>query len=185
MDIQTIISEADILVPNPFSTADKVIWLNEVNQVFFDVVKIPLVARFNAVTGTAQYTLASGVRAKNIDTVMIGSTMYVSAQYGTVQPGRALWDFDDSTSSLTLSPAPILSVASMVRYSRIGTTTFTSSALSAVPDAPAEYHWLYVPGLCEKIAQALDDIAKANNYGAVLRNGLNVAAQNYQGAGSR
>lgn len=183
LTLQNIIDEADTLVPNAFTPADKVAWLNVVNQAFFDVVKIPLHERFNVTKEESTYTLDSGIRAKNIDKVTVGYSDYDSALTAEQQAGRALWDFNDSDHKLTLLPTPIQSDFGVVRYFRIGTTTFVSTTLTANPDAPPEYHHLYVLGLAERIAQALDDADKANNYGAAFMDGLNVAAQQYRAAG--
>ncbi len=182
MDIKTIINEADIRVPNSFSGADKVDWLNEINNQFFDVVKIPKIEPFTGVNGTAEYTLATGVRSKNIDYVLLGTSQYDS--FDDMKPGRNFWTFDDGTHKIKLSSVPIASGQGYVRYFQIGVTTFLATDLeadpvTATPDAPAEYHWLYVVGLSEKIAQAMDDAVKANNYGGIYRNGLLTAAQNY------
>lgn len=179
LTLQNIISEADVLVPNAYSPPDKVSWLNAINQDFFSIVKIPLTASFNAMIGTAEYTLPTDVRAKNIDKVMVGLTKYRSMLEEDVQPAQNYWLFNDTTKKLTLTPAPYKNEPGIVRYHMIATTTFTSGSLTAQPDAPPEYHWIYVIGLCSKIAKAQDDIAKANNYMSEFQNALNVAAQNY------
>ena len=55
--------------------------------------------------------------------------------------------------------------------------------MTAVPDAPPEYHWILVIGLCEKLAKATDDTTNPNNYGSDYKTSLTVAAQNYQKVG--
>lgn len=178
MKLSDIIAEADIRVPNEFTEPNKTDWLNEINQQFFDVVKIPQIETFTAAKGTSEYTLGAGIRSKNIDRVFVGNAVYDSFQYGNIKPGRGFWTFDDTTHKLKLSPSP-LSNAGVVRYFLIGTTTFLSSNLTVSPDAPSEYHWLYVLGLCERIAKAQNDVDLGNNYATDFINGLNVAAQNY------
>lgn len=179
MDLQAIINEADVMVPNTYNVPDKISWLNAVNQEFFNVVKIPLVNVQASTTGP-EYTLPTGVRAKNIDLVQVGLTQYRSLLDDNVRPGENVWNFDDTTLKITLTPAPYQTGLSIrVRYHRTATTTFTSSVLTTEPDAPIEYHWLYVVGLCSRIAKSMDDLAKANNYENDYRAGLNVAAANY------
>ena len=180
MDLSTIISEADTRMPNAFDNAQKVDWLNEINQEFFDVVKIPKIIRFDAVTGGDSYILDSFVRSKNVDQVRVGSTGYASLQYEPVPAGRNFWTLDDDTHELIISPAPLADETGYVRYRKIATTTFLVGTLTAVPDAPSEYHWIYILGLCERIAMAMDDIPKSNNFGAQYRNNLLVAQQNFQ-----
>nr|WP_256703276.1 hypothetical protein [Paenibacillus peoriae] len=69
-----------------------------------------------------------------------------------------------------------------MRYSRIGTTTYTSSNLTIEPDAPLEYQWTYIPALAAYIAHSQDDAVKASNYENQYKAAWNVAAQNYQKA---
>lgn len=179
MNLQEILNEADVMVPNPYGVPDKVAWLNAINQEFFNVVKIPLL-HVMASTASSEYTLPNTVRAKNINLVQVGMTNYRSILDEDVRPGQNSWSFDDTTFKLTLTPAPYQAgLPIRVRYHRTATSTFTSSALTVTPDAPLEYHWLYVVGLCSRVAKAMDDLAKANNYENDFRAGLNVASANY------
>lgn len=179
MNLLEIISEADTLVPNAYQPADKVIWLNEVNNEFFDIVKIPMISKFDTVSNVSEYSLPSDVRTKNIDLVRVGLLQYRSMQNEDVLPAQNYWIFDDNMKKITLSPAPYRTDVMIVRYHRIATSTFVSSNLQVTPDAPPEYHWVYTLGLCARIAKAQDDINKANNYSAEYQNALNVASQNY------
>jgi len=181
MNLSTIIAEADIMVPNAVSTADKVTQLNFFNQDFFNTVKIPKLARFTGVAGQADYVLASDVRQKNVDLVEVGLLKYQNLQNDGVNPTQNVFSFDDETSKLTLSPAPYKSaLPGILRYHRIGTTTFTAGNLNAAPDAPEEYHWTFVPALASWLASTQDDSIKAANYEAQYRAGWSTASQNHQ-----
>lgn len=182
MTLSTIIAEADARVPNSFNDAQKTSWLNEVNNQFFDVVKIPAVYVFTS-SSLGSYVLPATVRSKNVDLVTVGTRRYTSAQYENVSPGRNYWTLDDANQTLSISPDPVSGDKGMVRYRKIPTTTFVSTALTATPDAPDEYHWLYILGLCERIANALDDIPRASNYGQQYAAQLTVAQANYQQGG--
>lgn len=180
MNIQTIINEADILVPNEVNTADKVIVLTALNQDFFNVVKIPRTAPFTPIKDQATYTLPSEVRLKNIDLVMCGVVKYKELLPSISNPMQNTFTYDDSTYVLTLRPAPYQAgLQGLVRYSRIATTTFSASNLSAIPDMPEEYHYSLVLGLADYLAQTQDDGAKAGNYENQYKAMWNVAAQNY------
>lgn len=180
LTIKTIIDESDIMVPNAYETSDKVIWLNEINQDFFDKVKIPLISRFITIANKEDYKLSSSVRAKNIDRVQVGPYVYENGLTEDVNPTLNHHTFDDTTNTLTLSPAPLRSgLSGFIRYFRIAITNFVVSNLNAVPDAPPEYHWIYTLGLCARIAKSQDEIAKGNNYESSYNNALSVAAQNY------
>lgn len=174
MKISEIISEADVLVPNAFTTSEKIPWLNAINQEFFDVVKIPKYATFNP---SPSVTLPSDIRAKNIDYLRIGNIRYRNFLTEDVKPKELHFIFDDESSTLTLSS--VGDGMGQIRYFRIPTSIFTTSNLNAEPDAPLEYHWIYVVGLCERIAKANGDTVRANNYGQDYQNALRVAAQNY------
>lgn len=181
MQISEIIAEADVRMPNSFSSAQKVSWLNEVNQEFFDVVKIPSFASFTipASGATGTYTVPNDVRAKNIYKMFVGSRIYSSIQYEDVTPGRNYWTLDEVQSAITIVPDGFPNEKGVITYAKIGTTTFVSATLTTVPDAPKEYHWLYILGLCERIAIAMDDIAKSNNFGSEYRTNLSTAQANY------
>lgn len=177
-----IITEADILVPNEYVAADKVPWLNALNQEFFDVVKIPQTATFTTTAATKTYTLTGTIKEKNIDKVMAGYLKYRSLNYEDVQPGQNYFTFNESSNVLTLSSAPSQSgVSGIARYAKSAVTTFTVAAVATqTPDAPGEYHWIIVLGLAEYIAKANEEDEKASNYGGQYRAALQTAAQNYQ-----
>lgn len=181
MNLSEIIGEADVRVPNGFDNAQKVTWLNELNNEFFDVVKIPKSASFTTTANIATVVVApTDVRGKNIDRVHVGRGIFPSFLYQEVQPGRGYHTFDDSSRTLTVVPTPTAALAGIVKYFQISTTTFVSNSLTASPDAPAEYHWIFILGLAEKIAAAMDDIPRSSNYGQQYRAQLTVAQANYQ-----
>jgi hypothetical protein len=66
--------------------ANKVSFLNEINQEFFSVGKMPLAFLFTAIAGTATYPTSSGVRSKNIDLVNVGITRDISFQNDDLLP---------------------------------------------------------------------------------------------------
>ncbi|MEF3312324.1 hypothetical protein PV433_25905 [Paenibacillus sp. GYB004] len=181
LTIQQIMDEADILVPNKVPTVDKVLQITEINRDFFETVKIPKLARFTSST-FSDYILVSDVREKNIDLVSVGMLKYRSLDGDAVNPLQPVYAFDDTTRTLTLSPAPYQSgLQGIVRYRRIGTVTYTTGNLSATPEAPEEYHGSYIVALASWLANTQDDSAKAANYEAQYRAVWNVAAQNYAG----
>lgn len=179
MLLSEIITESDVRVVNAFASAQKAQWLNEVNQEFFDIVKIPQIALFNGVAGVNAYPLPPSVRAKNIDKVMIGNVVYESALYGDIRAGHNHYIVEDNTQFLSFLPAPTLGGQGIVRYYRLPTSVYTSSNLNVQPDAPAEYHWIYILGLASRTAKAMDDAAKGNNLAADYQNALLIAQQNY------
>lgn len=183
LTLEEIIAEADILVPNGNQDPEKTAWLNEINSYFFEVVKIPNIAPFTNVIDQADYILTGTIKARNISQVQTGSMKYKNILFEDVKPFENYFTFDEPSKNLTLSPAPIQAGNGIAKYASVAKTTFLSSDLSVNPDAPDEYHWIYVLGLCEKIALAMDDIQKANNYGQDYRNALTVAAQNYASIG--
>lgn len=183
LSLQEIINEADVLVPNAYSNGDKVNWINILNQQFFEVVKIPRLYTFNTVGGQAQYTLYNQIRSNNIDKVHVGNVIYRSFGLEDVQPTQNFFTYDDNNFTLALFPPPYGVLFAKVRYYQMATTSFISGNLTVPPDAPPEYHWTYVIGLCSYIAKAMDDISKANNYMSDYQAALNIAAQNYRPLG--
>jgi hypothetical protein len=183
LTLQQIIDEVDKLIPNLLTNADKVTQLNAINQDFFNVVKIPKLATFAALKGQATYTLAHDVRAKNIDYVKCGLLNYRDMQSDNVRPTDNVFSFDDATKVLTLSPAPYQLIQGFLRYHRIATSTFTGANLSAVPDAPAEYHGSYITALAAWIALTQDELVKASVFESQYKATWNAASQNYQQGG--
>jgi hypothetical protein len=181
LTIEQIFAEVDTLVPNFFDAAKKVTWINEINKEFFEVVKIPLVHQFVTEGGISSYDLPSTARSNNVIRVQVGSTLYNSMQYEDVRPGHNFWVVDDATQKMQLNPKPSLTgQVGVVNYHKISTKTFLTSTISAdKPDAPEEYHWSYVLGLCERVAKAMNDVTLANNFGNDYRSQLSLAQQNY------
>ena len=182
MDLTSIISEADLLVPNEVPTADKIVALNSLNQDFFNTVKIPRVLPLTPVKDQAAYTISTEVRLKNIDLLMVGIIKYHELIPGTTNPLQNTYTFDDSTHVLTLRPAPYATgLQGVLRYARVATTTFTAGNLTAVPDAPEEFHWTYYVGLAAYLASAVDDLTKATMYEAQYSKAWNAADVQYTG----
>jgi hypothetical protein len=181
LTIQEIIAEADVLVPNPYSNTEKIAWLNAINQEFFDVVKIPNTETFSSVTGIKTYTLTGNIKEKSIDKVMIGNLKYRSLNYEDVQPAQNWYTFNNATKLLTLSTAASQSgITGIVRFYQVALTNFATGTVGTdVPDAPAEYHWIYVLGLAEYIAKANKQEENVSKYGDQYRNALATAAKNY------
>lgn len=178
MNLQNIIDEADIRVPNAFSVDQKVDWLNEVNYEFFDVVKIPKVATV-AVDGVAsQFTVPTDLREKNVRKVVIGSNYYRSMVFEDITAAFNYFTINETTNKIDFFPKPPAGNAVIV-YDQMGTAPFVSTTLTASPVAPTEYHWLYVLGLAVRIAKSMNDVALANNYENDYKNNLSIAQQNF------
>lgn len=186
LTLEQLINESGVLVSNEYSIAEKVVWLNALNHEFFDMVKIPQTEQFTSVAGTKTYTLTGTIKEKDIDKVMAGTLKYRSLNYEDVQPAQNWYTFNETTRVLTLSSAPSQSgKISILRYAKSASTTFTTGGIATqTPDAPDEYHWIFVLGLAEYIAKAGEEAEKAQNYGDQYRNALQVAAQNYQKEGA-
>ncbi|OMF00294.1 hypothetical protein BK124_11605 [Paenibacillus amylolyticus] len=180
MNLNQIISEADMLVPNEVDLADKVLWLNALNQDFFNVVKIPKIAHFDCVAGQTDYVLPSEISQKNIDKLLVGPSQYRSLDREDVTPYQNAFAYDDSTRTLSLFPAPYDAFKGFLRYHRVATSNFVSTTLTVPPDAPEEYHWTFIPALAAMLANSQDDSVKASNYENQYKAAWNVASQNYQ-----
>lgn len=178
MDIKTIIDEADIRVPNAFSIDQKVDWLNEVNNEFFDIVKIPKVHSMATDGVVKDFTVPTDMREKNIRKVVVGSTFYRSMIYENVTTSFNYYILDEVTNKLALEPKPPVSKL-IVIYDKIATNPFLATNTAAEPEAPKEYHWLFILGLCVRIAKAMNDAGLANNYENDFKNNLAVAQQNF------
>lgn len=180
MNIQEIIDEADIRVPNAFSVNQKVDWLNEVNNEFFDIVKIPKVFNYTIpATPPATITAPTDMREKNIRKIVNGSTFYRSMIYENITTSFNYYTLDDTTNALTLEPMAKANSKLIVIYDKISTNPFVVTTMTAEPEAPKEYHWLYILGLAVRIAKAMNDAGLANNYENDFKNNLAVAQQNF------
>jgi hypothetical protein len=178
MNLQLIIDEADVRVPNAFAVDQKVDWLNEINYEFFDIVKIPKSASV-AVDGIAtQFTIPTDVREKNIRKVVVGSNYYRSIVYEEITAAFNYYTIDETTNKINFTPKPPAGTAVLI-YDTMGVIPFVSTTLTAIPVAPTEYHWIYVLGLCVRIAKAMSDVVLANNYENDYKGNLMIAQQNY------
>ncbi|MDC6267714.1 phage adaptor protein [Lysinibacillus fusiformis] len=180
LTLQQIIKEADVRVPNPFDAAQKISWLNEINVEFFEIVRIPKVFRFMVNGGTDTYALPASIRSHAVESVRNQAVMYESIQYEKVQPGRNYWNLDDDTHQLTLFPRPTINAEAIINYRKKTESIYLTTDLSAKPDAPAEFHYAYILGLCERIAKAMNDVTLANNYANDYRGQLSVAQERYK-----
>lgn len=178
MNLTTIIEEADIRVPNVFTPAQKVDWLNEVNYEFFDIVKIPKTAIVLTDGTSGTFPVPSDLREKNVRKVVVGSSFYRSMKYEDINTAFNYFTVDDSAHQVTLSPKPPAGTAVMV-YDQMSVNPFISTNLDAEPDAPVEYHWIYILGLAVRIAKAMNDVTLAANYENDYKGNLSVAQQNY------
>lgn len=179
MKISEIIAEADILVPNNVPSPNKVTHLNSLVTDFYNVVKIPKIAKFTTVAGQTNYALGTDIRSKNIDKVQVENFRYSSVERDDYRPTQTGFIFDDDTSTLSLNPAPYDALPAFVRYHKIATSFVTSANLEAVPGIPSEYHWTLVPALAAYLAKTQDDGIKAANYESEYKAAWNVAGQNY------
>jgi hypothetical protein len=178
MNLQTIIDEADVRIPNAFSSDQKVDWLNEVNYEFFDIIKIPKTASITLDGITNQFSVPVDLREKNVRKVVVGSNYYRSMIYDDITAAFNYYTIDEATNKIVFTPKPPAGNAVIV-YDMLSTTPFVSTTLTASPVAPTEYHWLYVLGLCVRIAKAMNDVTLANNYESDYKNNLSVAQQNF------
>lgn len=180
LTLTQIIEEVDALVPNSFDVDKKILWLNELNKEFFEVVQIPLIHQFASVAGKKVYSIDPKIRSNKVDAVRVAQTFYQSMQYEDVGPGHNFWVIDDETQELILEPVtPIDGQLGVVKYTKVPQTTFVKTELTVTPDAPPEYHWVYVLGMCERTAKAMNDVSLANNYAVDYRNQLSLAQQNF------
>jgi hypothetical protein len=178
MNIQTIMDEADVRVPNVFSSAQKVDWLNEVNFEFFDLVKIPKTETITTDGVNDTFFVPLDAREKNVRKVVAGTSFYRSMNYEDISAAVNYYTIDEYENTITLVPKPRAGKVVMV-YNQMGVLPFVSTNLTASPMAPDEYHWLYVLGLCSRVAKAMNDVTIANNYESDYKNGIAAAQQNF------
>jgi hypothetical protein len=180
MNINQIIEEANLLVPNELSIADKVMFLNQINQDFFNVVKIPYPLYFPTFKGQQTYVINDVVRAKNIDAVHVGVLKYRELRADTTNPLQNTYVFNDYENTITLNPPPYQDgLQGFMRYFYISVIPFSALEVNAVPESPSEYHWTYAVALASYIAHTQDDAVKASHYENQYKSACNVAAQNY------
>jgi hypothetical protein len=110
--------------------------------------------------------------------VVVGSTFYRSMIYENITDAFNNYTINETSHQIFFSPNPPAGTAIIV-YDRISTLNFVSDNLMVSPEAPLEYHWIYVIGLCVRIAKAMSDVALANNYDNDYKGNLAIAQQNY------
>jgi len=183
LTLQQILDESKTImaIKDEYDNSTLIMWLNNINNDFFNVVKIPKVFRFMTSLNVAEYNMPSDMRLKNIDLVNVGYLHYRSLDEDDIRPLQNYYTYDDISRKMSLNPAPYENAQGVVRYRRIATTTFTSGNMNTSPDAPEEYQWTYVPALCCYIALAMDDAIRATNFENQYKSAWNAAAADYQG----
>ena len=180
--VQEVINEADILVPNVLSNAQKVEQLNNITNEFYNNVKIPNSISFPMPTNSA-IVPANDIKEKDIEVVQIGFLNYRdNNKAGTFNTGNR-FTFDDNSKVLTVYPRYPKEEQCIIRYYKSKSKIYRTSLINEEIDAPVEFQQSFVSALAAWIALTQDDIAKSSVYESQYRSVWNAASQNYGGAG--
>lgn len=169
--LQQLLTDIDLRMPNSFTQANKIDWLNEVQREVFRELGIQDILEFDTVANMPFYDLTD--LAQNIEFEMIKSLTVDNTNYDPADLNQEakynifykVLDYNNSeTPKIGIYPTPTKSDLKIRIFYERRPTLLTASALTAVPDLKEDYQSILKYGVWIIIAESMDDITKANNY---------------------
>lgn len=169
MTLQEILDDADLRCPNSLTTAQKVNWVQQLQNRLYRKYNVPdVVEKFSTAPNVYFYPLPSDCDDSQIRLITVDGVEYDHRElqddedgdpYWTVVQGQLFLSSVDATlaKSVMIYYAPKFEVVS-------ATDTATTIGLTEEPTFPKDYHELLVIGLAVKVAKSQKDVALANNY---------------------
>lgn len=157
MNINEILEQIDVLVPNDLPPHIKLGFLNQVqNQLYRDYPFADSVMTFNITKGNQFYPMPSNCvddRAKNL--TIDGDEILYYPLFTPVSTDDTAEYWSIVQGSIFVNPVPTGSALAYFYYEKSPKQlTVADIALATVPDLPADFHELYVLGGCSRVAKA-------------------------------
>lgn len=183
MTLRQIVDEADINVPNVFTDAQKVQWLDQLQRQLYREFTLPeQVEQLETVTGVFFYSLPSYIIPNRIKSVVLTDADGDNPQkYDYAMGHETVRDYiyivleTATETKIGIHPRPTESGRLIFITFEDGPNTLSASDMTTVPRFFPDYHGLLVDGLSRTIAQKMNDVARANNYDANFQEALEKA----------
>ncbi len=171
LTLQQIIDMADARVPNTETDANKVLFLNELQNTLYSKFLAPIkIDQIPTVADQAPYSLPSYLKPDRIITVVIldaDSTNPVTYDRRSISDeltSRCYYTFDgDGVDMINIYPEPTVTGKLITIFFADGPNALSSSDMTTVPRFFPDYHLLLVYGLAAELARIQNDATKANN----------------------
>ncbi|WP_199614636.1 phage adaptor protein [Paenibacillus alkalitolerans] len=176
---QQILDDVDLRYRNSYTTAQKIVWVNEEERELFEILEIDSVPySFEIVANQYFYPIPSGVEVDKIKTISIQSNNSTTDPSFTQLPFKrnddntyadeeAYWyTIVEDNFFINIPGGPVTANAGRDVYIYLDkeATEWNTSNLTAEPTCPKKYQEILKLGLLARIAAARKDEAMRNNY---------------------
>lgn len=171
--LQEILTDIDTRVPNAFTVAQKVYWINEILLKIFPYTNIPIKLYTCATLNGSVYSLPTDCELTSIvtverssDLVVTDTTTWISYDYkGLLEELTYYSYFDALESKIGLYPDPASGYTLNLKYYPTA-TLLSASVLTAVPCIDKAWHTMLTLYTCMTVSQSGSnpDNITANNY---------------------
>lgn len=160
MNLQEILEDIDLEVPNSFTPAQKVRWINQTLRRLFRRFTLPdQVDKFQTTANVAFYPLPANCPQDRITSVTVDNVPF-KYKGGDEEAPYSFYTFVQG--QFMLRPIPDKVVDVMVFYSP-SPKDLVETDLTVAPDFPGDYHRLLVLGAAIECAKRIPDVTMANN----------------------
>lgn len=161
-----ILDDIDRRCPNVFEQADKIAWLNTVQENIYRDVSIRNILNVITIIGTANYDISTyGVNFGLIKSVFVDDIEYKYKEAADQKTNNIYFKVQDDNAIQKIGIYPTPTVAGMLKicYDKVP-TTLTVDDLDTVPDIRKDMQEILKYGVMVIIAEAREEIEKSNNF---------------------
>lgn len=153
MKLIEIIEDIDLLVPNAFSYAKKIGWINQAQrQLFHDYPNFIAKKEIPVIMGQTEYALPLDCQQSNIEVVMVDGFEYIYSEVKERPEYRSYTLLD----GLIIHPVPS-TAGTLTIYYKPTPVDLTSADTEKPPVIPEDFHELLVYGCGFRVAQRTQD----------------------------
>jgi hypothetical protein len=169
--VNQLLTDIDRRFPNTFSQADKIDWLNEVQDEVFREAAIHEILEIDTISDVPFYELRDEdeiIEFEMVKVLTVDNKEYEPADI--TQDSRSnifykILDYNNSEAPMFgIYPTPTVDGKKIRIFYERRPTPLSVSNLNAIPDLKEDYQVILKYGVWIIIAEAMDDIVKANNY---------------------
>jgi hypothetical protein len=152
VNLTEIVAEIDEKYPSGYDTASKVRKIDKLQKKLYrTVVKNTIVTTYELLEDQPQYAL--GIHPSKIREVLVDGKMYEYKQIESQAASRFFYILKEgATYYIGLYPTPTTETELMI-YHYEEPTTVSSADMTVSPDLDADFHDLFVYGICKELAE--------------------------------
>lgn len=169
--VSQLLTDIDRRMPNTFSQSDKIDWLNEVQTEAFREMAIRDILETDTIANVPFYNLTDldeNIEFEMIKALTVDNIDYEPADITQEQRPNIFYKVLDYNNSeepkIGIYPTPTVDGKKIRIFYERRPTPLSASNLNAIPDLKEDYQVILKYGVWIIMAEAMDDIVKANNY---------------------